>query len=677
MCFMLYAVLGFGADAGCPLSANAADDSCGTPGLEADAPSTMETVFSSGPASCSASPYCRLDAFRTDSVGMSRAQPSQRYANDDAVRAMLYFTGAVDIEDVPESVMEMWWDLLESPLELNTAGASRLESSGMLTKYQAASLVEYRTRSGDILSFNELACVDGFNVTLVSAMKPFVSLASYALPGRSSTYRNPVRNSLSVNESNKANLPSDGKPVETQWSWNGKYRLYSDGAYDVGLSMKKNYVDDGGLPGTFAGYAAYYGRRHMARLVVGDFAPRFGQGLTIWSGFSMSGVSTVTSFWKRPTGISPSRALTAGASMRGIAAELRYGHCSVSIFSSFPGVKPWLEDGDKLSCDIVPGMNVAWYSRTGEVSVSAVCDVEKDPVTESDGAFRIGSGWQMSMSKISADARFCVRGMELFGEAGLNIVSMRPAAVAGFMLPLGDKWKMAASGRWLPTAFGFDNASPVRAYSGKTGECGFSLGASAGAMEMTLDCALQDGNGRKQLKYVQNFTAEYSPALSQTFRFKGCLRNYGTRQRLDLRSDLKWTVGQWQTIFRTNVLYADKLASLVYVDGGYQGRVFSVFLRGTAFVADGWDNRIYCYERDAVGGFNVPAYYGRGYALSMLARLKFEWNRNGKSGAGHYGFRKLGLYCRTGFSDTPWKSPGDKSRRLAKAELKFQLMYDF
>ena len=45
-------------------------------------------------------------------------------------------------------------------------------------------------------------------------------------------------------------------------------------------------------------------------------------------------------------------------------------------------------------------------------------------------------------------------------------------------------------------------------------------------------------------------------------------------------------------------------------------------MRATVFGIDSWADRIYVYERDVPGSFSVPAYYGRGYALSLYAGWK-------------------------------------------------------
>ena len=80
-------------------------------------------------------------------------------------------------------------------------------------------------------------------------------------------------------------------------------------------------------------------------------------------------------------------------------------------------------------------------------------------------------------------------------------------------------------------------------------------------------------------------------------------------------------------------------------------------MRGTLFFADSWHDRIYAYERDAPGSFSVPAFYGRGWKLSLMAGRKAR-------------FRSVRLqgYLKAGLLAYPWTP--DKS---AKTELKAQL----
>lgn len=231
-----------------------------------------------------------------------------------------------------------------------------------MSMYQIVSLLDYRARSGDVLSISELGAVDGFGKETAEALRWFISLESHSLPGKSSDYRTPVRNSLTINESNKLSIPFDGKSPDYSWSHYEKFRTGAEGRWSAGLSLKRTYSDDVPWPSAYTVHGAYFGRRHLSRLVVGDYSLRFGQGLALWSGFAMTGVSGPRSFWKRSTGISPSMSASSSSSLRGAAAELDYGRFGISVFLGSPGFRDWCENGSKLQLDLLPGMNAAWFS---------------------------------------------------------------------------------------------------------------------------------------------------------------------------------------------------------------------------------------------------------------------------------------------------------------------------
>lgn len=584
--------------------------------------------------------------------------------------AAAYLSGVSELEQMPEEDLERWWDLAEHPVPINLVGRNVLEASGLMSMYQIVSLLDYRARSGDILSISELGAVDGFGKETAEALRWFISLASHSLPSKSSGYRTPVRNSLTINESNKITIPFDGKSPDYSWSHYEKFRTGADGRWSAGLSMKKTCAEVSPWPSAYTMYGAYFGEGHLSRLVIGDYSLRFGQGLALWSGFAMTGVSGPRSFWKRPTGISPSMSASSSSSLRGVAAELDYGRFGISVFLGSPGFRDWCENGSKLRLDLLPGINVSWFSRHGQVSFTALCNL-KD--IESAGkanagkeVLRVGDKVVIPLTRVSADARFCIRGIEIFGEAAMDISSVRPALTGGFMFPAGE-WKLALAGRYIPSEYDLSFAAPVRAFSGKGGEHGAAAGISLKSYELSVDYAFVPEKDRRQVKVLLSSPFRLSETVGLDLRATERWKSYGNANRLDLRTDLKVNAGKWNTVVRAYAALTDKLSGLGYVEESYSGRIGAVFLRGTMFVADSWDGRLYCYERDAPGSFNVPAYYGRGYSLSLVARLKFRLRKNDAVKA----------YIRTGYTDTPWLSPGQAKWRPTKAELKMQITYDF
>ena len=84
-----------------------------------------------------------------------------------------------------------------------------------------------------------------------------------------------------------------------------KYRLSCENGIEAGIGLNRSYTEKKYWPagGTF--FLAYYGKGHLGKILVGDHNLRFGQGLAVWTGFSMSSITFPESFFRRSYGISP------------------------------------------------------------------------------------------------------------------------------------------------------------------------------------------------------------------------------------------------------------------------------------------------------------------------------------------------------------------------------------
>ena len=248
---------------------------------------------------------------------------------DEVVRAALYLTGA----DSPEELDDRLVDELESfrnrPLPLNRASRARLLDSGLLTPYQVASLAEYRSLSGDVLSFAELERVDGFGKEAVAALRPFLSLESARHPGEA------VRDTLTFRHSAlvRASLKDFG----------AKYRLTAGNVEAAGAWK--------GASGTF--YGLY--RLPKGKILIGDYNVRYGQGLAFWSAFQLAGLSTLEAFSKRANGIAPAWSFNGAGTYRGLAWDYTGRHVQWALFGALDGTV---------------GAHAGWLGRQGQAGLT-------------------------------------------------------------------------------------------------------------------------------------------------------------------------------------------------------------------------------------------------------------------------------------------------------------------
>ncbi len=569
--------------------------------------------------------------------------------------AVLNYWGTDAAEELSPYDIERMENLLSHPLRINQLRKSDLEESGLFTNYQIASLEDYRSRHGDVLSFTELAAVDGFGYDFVLRLAPFISLESLRAPGQSAS--NTVRNELAV---------KSGIRKGSSLAYGLKYRLMSGERFSGGIAVSRSRYAENNRPDAVSGHVALYLRRFEGKIVLGDFNARFGQGLTLWNGMSFSGLTSASSFMRKPSGVSASSSFTGGYAFRGLAADMRLGRMKISAFSAF--------EASEKECSVLSAANAAWFMSMGRISVTHYADLVYD-------GFRAG----ISDMKTSADAAFCFDGTDIYAEFAYDWVSSKLAALAGVTLKAGENTGFAGMLRYYPSDFSPSRSAAARS----TTKCSNEYAASAAVDFSAGKWIVIDGlsgfgsSSRKhkgrasldfayfpvakasgpyksiQLKARAEWSAYLSGAVRTDIRIAERIRTWGEPFRTDIRMDISYSSEHISANLRMNMLRSEGTGLLGYAEGGYRSDKLTLYLRQGIFRIDHWEDRIYAYARDAPGTFNVPAYYGRGLWTALTMNWKFSrWGR---------------LYMRAAMTSYPFM----EEKKPGRAELKFQFMFTF
>ena len=547
---------------------------------------------------------------------------------DVQLSAIMTLAGVSSEEELDEQEIERFLRFISHPLEINLDSRSKLLSGGLLSRYQVASLEDYRSRNGDILSFSELALVDGFGKDFADALRPFVSLRSRSAPGELPD------DSLRFRQELLARLASRGG----EFNYGVKYRMYAGDISEFGTAGRTAYSDKRQFPpSTWSFSGVWYDRKHPWRIIVGDYNMRIGQGLALWSGMSLSGFSSSSSFYRRPTGLSPSFSWSGTGTHRGLASDFQAGRFTFTPFLSFPGLRSRWEGKDP-PVEFLPGINVDYFARNGELSITT-----------------FGNG---NSGKVSGAFRWNWKGTDLFGEAAADLHGHGFSLVAGSVLQLGGDWKLSWQAR-------------------KTDRDGVAAGLERHGFQLTGEySARNDDRSIRQYKAFMKLPVQLGRNSVLSFRFTERIRPYeailkyrtGARVDLDYSSaGLSARYGEsegdsWKGRARIEGLLCRSLSGLSYLECGRKTERYSAYLRGTVFMVDNWDDRIYSYERDAPGNFNVPAYYGRGYSLSAVGGSRFRLG-TGKT-------KTLKVYFRVSTTRYPFMEEPKPSR----TEVRLQAM---
>jgi len=500
-------------------------------------------------------------------------------------QAALYLSGVSTVEEMDLQTVEKFETLHAHPINLNTAPKSKLISCGLFNSYQAASIIDYRQRSGDILSFTELGLIDGIGEQMAEALREFVTLESKNAPGQ--------------RERKRFEGEALGRYGSSGWLAKGKF-AYGNIVEGVVAFRDAGSSSSGkvSIPLQATGSAAYYGRRHLGKVVAGNFNTRFGQGLVMWSGTDRSGLSSSGSFRKRASGLSLSGTASPGSTMHGVGADFNFGKWTVS---SMMGIG--LSNG---VLSLVPAANLGWMGRNGQFSLSGIA---------AKGNAVAGADWSWHLGKF-----------DFYGEGAWDFYGKAPAAVAGVNWNIAYQSGINLLGRWYSPNFSGKWSAAARSSSKTSDEAGVTLGGRFKWFDFTSDAAWHPSKKTFVSKTQAVAEPEFKlgkidllPMMKAVLRYRPEDSN---SWRTDLRGEVELVYAYWHSHLRADAVWCSDFAWLWYLEQGFKSEKFFVWLRGGLFKVDSWEDRIYVYERDVPGTFNVPAYYGRGWNLSLVAGAK-------------------------------------------------------
>ena len=614
--------------------------------------------------------------------------------------AVLLLCGAGTLEELSEDEWERYRHLADHPLDLNACTRSAMLSSGLFSPFQAASLLDRRMRDGDILSYTELGYTDGFTPELARALSHFVVLRSRNPPGKPSVpqlhasllLRTSCSGSSSVpaaraalqtaaaHSTSGANSTASGKnpsaatssfasgkndPFSGSAAFGIKTAISLEGRLDAFWSARKSYSDRTFGPGTIS--LAIYGKSIPGRILLGDYSARFGQGLLLWSGFSIAGFSSVQSFRRNASGLSASSSFT--RTLHGIGLDLTLGRSTISAVWSTPvqSTNPRLlalnynhifrtsSTGATLLAD--PGRlyaaSIDFRAGLPRLSLSGEFALELLPAPAAVAASAAVPS--LAAPAVAASASVAPVSAASASVAPVSAASAtpQPDSPAAIFVPAGllsAVWtpsygnRLAVLARYYPQNWSQLAASPPSTFSTAKDEFGSAFLFQSARYTLSLDLArrLSEANwqyrllasanlpfrlglpGRTQRKVISSTGIDGTISVRSLSRFRP---SQSLPFRQDLRCDLKLELNRLKLNTRCNLLWCRNFAMLGYIEPGFSDQFFSLWFRLTGYSVPSWDDRISTWERDIPGSFTVPARYGKGLALSCTSSLTIQRKR--------------------------------------------------
>ncbi len=259
----------------------------------------------------------------------------------------------INYEDIYESLFLYY----NQPLDLNSATAEEFESLYILSGDQIRNFLDYRERSGKLISLYELQAVPGFDLTTIKKILPFVTLDDSAFidPNFLRNVFNEsdnyfiMRNSFRIEKS--LGYKKDGKYTGDRNHLYTRFRMHDRENFSFGFTAEKDAGEKFSFDGRSNGFDYYslhlqlQNRGMVNNVIIGDYQLQFGQGLVFGAGFSPGkGAEPVTTVQRSSVGLKPYGSVIESGFFRGIGATIGKRRVRTTVFYSYLG-----QDGDLRS----------------------------------------------------------------------------------------------------------------------------------------------------------------------------------------------------------------------------------------------------------------------------------------------------------------------------------------
>lgn len=246
---------------------------------------------------------------------------------------------------IPDEMVDALAALSEHPINLNDTASDDILQLPFITPFQWEIIKAYILQYGQMRSTNELYLLNGFDTKTLRLLRHFVCVKPVIRREPFSLneelrrcHSNLVMGTRRVLEQSAGYADSSylGSPYRLYF----RYRFSNDNHIILQVSGKKDAGEEffrGTQPHGFDYYGGYLLLKDfglLKRTIFGHYQLQFGEGLTLWNGFS-GWSSSVLSLARRGQGIKGAGALTEYGFFQGAATQLSLGkHWDVTPFFS-------------------------------------------------------------------------------------------------------------------------------------------------------------------------------------------------------------------------------------------------------------------------------------------------------------------------------------------------------
>ena len=581
-------------------------------------------------------------------------------------------------EDTHEELYENLLELQRNGINVNSATREELLALPFLSEQQVMDILEYIHFHGALKSINELMSIESIDYSTRQLLQEFLYAGDKPEKGFPSLKNIMTwgKNELSL----YTKIPTYERVGDTS---NGDYlgypyKFWARYSFSYAKNVRIGIVasQDAGEPffsqsnkygfDQYSGFIQINGLGSVESLIVGRYSVSAGMGLVMNNSFSLGKTAMLQDFGRQRNALRPHTSASENGYMQGAAATIRLsdairltpflsyrktdatlnidGSISSLIYTGYHRTISELNKKNNTSLT-AGGMNARWNHKDFSLGATAVFTHINRPLSPNKSAtykkiYPEGSNFfNASLNYSWLHYPFSVNGETAINANGaiatLNTLGWHLSQYVEVMgiyrfysfnyyslyanaFSEGGKTQnesgLYLGVRWQPK-YGID----IQAYTDLAYFAWprYGVSQSSYAIDNVVSASYKTGNWLLSGKYRLH--------LRQKDSNLGYVLSWQTEHRL--RIGAEWTGGGWTSRSQldfTSVSSTSESSSLsqgfmITENIGYDIGKWQIFAGGKYFNTDGYDSRLYSYERAMPHTFSFPAYYGHGIRYSLTA----------------------------------------------------------
>lgn len=560
--------------------------------------------------------------------------------------------------------------LSSNPITINSATINDLMRIPFLDRSSAAAIIRHRNRLGGLYSASQLKNVEDVSDDLIAKILPYLKFGSEKSPTLSQvssdkletikiTYR-----SRGIYDIQPETGFTDGDYPGSRWKIYNRFTASKENGIRLGILTEKD-AGEKKINDFTSGNLTINNLGFIKSLIFGDYLVEFGQGLAVWSRYSLSkGTETVSVLPRNSKNLTPYLSSDENQFMRGAAVLFQFGNLSISTFYSNKSLDASVDSSSsKITSLIIDGLHrteselkkkgsvseqifgtTAEYSFGDFGNVGFLYFYSKYSNNFSNNSFLDPTG--NSFNYLSTDFSFNTSKLFFTGEVATDKKSI--AALSSLEIAVDNNFSILFSYRNYPARYWNVHSNGFGEHTFAQNETGFYTGikwkTNFGIIRFYYDQFkffitgnnyLFPTKGNDLLLY---YTFNPTDDTELRIRYKN-----GTKESPVEFNNENGLVKQVTNNIRTEFLFqatkklqlrsrfefVDVSTSNSSTDRGYlffEDIRFSPFSnlmlssRLVFFQSDSYNSRVYEFENDLTGVMSNPALYGEGTRWYLLVR---------------------------------------------------------